>query len=375
MPFVAVAAHLEVPPVLTYAASNLWNFSCRGGADFTDMGALRSQVTFTGTESESWFFMISVAMEAQAAALIGPVLRAVEAGVRGRDYARLAAACDALAAGIARVGALLDRMYERCDPDVFYHQIRPFLAGSKNMEAAGLPRGVFYQEEPAADPAAAADVRGTWRQLRGGSNGQSSMIQFFDIVLGVEHTHEGNNTPHARTGSAPSKQQQQQQQQQQQKPSDEDQPRSFHEEVRDYMPGPHRRFLQHVGRQGSLRELAQQPATTEEQRAFAAAFTGATEALGRFRNKHIQIVTRYIVLPAKRAAMQSRSAPSSTSSSSTARHNLATSSAAASAGTGTGTGASSQDEPELKGTGGTTLIPFLKQARDETFEAGVLRRS
>jgi indoleamine 2,3-dioxygenase len=76
------------------------------------------------------------------------------------------------------IGDILERMYEKCTPDVFYHQIRPLLAGSKNMAAAGLPRGVFYDE---------GEGKGEWRHYSGGSNSQSSVIQFLDIVLGVTH--------------------------------------------------------------------------------------------------------------------------------------------------------------------------------------------
>ncbi|KAK8044356.1 hypothetical protein PG993_004380 [Apiospora rasikravindrae] len=365
VPFLHVSAHLELPPVLTYAASNLWNFTCRPGADFTDVDAVRSMHTFTGTEDESWFFMISVAMEAQAGRAIAATTRALEAAAKQspRDYDALARALDDLAAGIDEVGRLLERMHERCDPDVFYHQIRPFLAGSKNMEAAGLPRGVLYPERQSGD-----DGRwtGSWHQWRGGSNGQSSMIQFFDVVLGVEHANEGNSRASPPPGGEPA-------------------PRSYHEEVRDYMPGPHRRFLVHVSQQGSLRELAQklqqqqQSGTSldERQRGFCDAYVRATETLGTLRNKHIQIVTRYIILPAKRAAREMLETNGDDRVEAPKRQNLATSSAVKSSqgsgGSGVGGVGGAVEEPELRGTGGTTLIPFLKQSRDETFEAGYLK--
>ena len=83
------------------------------------------------------------------------------------------------------LGIILTRMYERCAPEVFYHRIRPFLAGSKNMANAGLPNGIFYDE---------GDGKGQWRQYNGGSNAQSSLIQFLDIVLGVEHSATGNRS-------------------------------------------------------------------------------------------------------------------------------------------------------------------------------------
>lgn len=79
---------------------------------------------------------------------------------------------------IQQISLLLKRMNEKCSPDIFYHQIRPYFAGSKNMGLAGLPNGVFYDE---------GEGNGQWRQYSGGSNAQSSLIQFFDVVLGVEH--------------------------------------------------------------------------------------------------------------------------------------------------------------------------------------------
>lgn len=260
-------------------------------------------------------------MEAQAAYIIPVMLRALEAADR-RDYATITRALEEMTVCIRKVAALLNRMDEKCDPMVFYYQIRPYLAGSKNMEAAGLPRGVFYDE---------GDNQGSWRKLRGGSNGQSSLIQFFDIVLGVEHTAHGNSTPDAASNTTGS---------------------SFHEKVREYMPGPHRRFLEHISRMGSIRALAQEVSTTAEQESFRRAFQDATTTLAEFRSMHLQIVTRYIVVPSRQklangklnlasAAMRDRDSGDS-------------------------------GPVELTGTGGTPLLPFLKQTRDETYQAGCL---
>ncbi|KAK8097222.1 Indoleamine 2-3-dioxygenase [Apiospora kogelbergensis] len=360
VPFLRVSEHLELPPVLTYAASNLWNFTCAGAGDFTDVDAIKSMHTFTGTEDESWFFMISVAMEAQAGRAIPSMVSALEVAAKQktpRDYEALARALDELTVSIDKVSSLLERMHEHCDPDVFYHKIRPFLAGSKNMEAAGLPRGVMFPEQQGGD----GKWTGSWQQWRGGSNGQSSMIQFFDVVLGVEHTNKGNSraSPPPPGGAK----------------DQEAAPRSYHEEVRDYMPGPHRRFLVHVSQQGSIRELAQklqqQPGgpSDKHQTRFCASYVKATETLGFLRNKHIQIVTRYIILPAKRAARELTAEGHHGGEAGLKKQNLATSSAVKSQGQAGGVA----EDPELRGTGGTTLIPFLKQSRDETFEASSLK--
>lgn len=262
----------------------------------------------TGTESESWFLLISVAMEAKAAGILQTMTKALQA-VKARDYEFIISSLEELRICIQNVGSLLERMYERCDPMIFYHQIRPLLAGSKNMEAAGLPRGIFYDE---------GDGKGEWRQLRGGSNGQSSLIQFFDVVLGVDHNGHGDRNQ-----------------------------KSFHSEVREYMPGPHRRFLVHVARMGSIRELALVSPVSDAQHRLRDAYTAATESLTQFRNMHIQIVTRYIILPSKQPWKGSR-------------QNLASSSSMRKQG------------EELTGTGGTQLVPFLKKSRDETTEAGKL---
>ncbi|KAI5867389.1 indoleamine 2,3-dioxygenase [Durotheca rogersii] len=322
VPFLQVSKHLELPPVATYAGLNLWNFKSTG-SDFRDLDKLEALHTFTGTVDESWFYVVSVAMEAEGGTIIPVLFRALEAA-RNRDYSTVIKALGEATACIGKLGQLLDRMDEKCDPTVFYHQIRPFLAGSKNMGVAGLPNGVLYQDK---------EGRTSWKQLRGGSNGQSSLIQFLDVALGVEHTSTGGGSrigavmPQGGRGATP----------------------GFHEEVRSYMPAPHREFLQHVSRMGSLKELANEPAVSEEQRQLQVAFQVVTKALGDFRNRHMRIVSRYIVVPSRKQTRNSTV-------------NLATASSRGSKPPG----------EELTGTGGTALIPFLKRTRDETYLAGVL---
>ncbi|KAK3681048.1 Indoleamine 2,3-dioxygenase [Podospora appendiculata] len=327
LPLLRVSSHLGLPPVATYASLNLWNFRTTSPThDFSNLDALQAQHTMTGTPDESWFYMVSVAMEAHAASLIPTMLYALHIAQHHRDnqHATITHALNQLTQCIRELGQLLDRMDENCDPDVFFHRIRPFLAGSRNMAAAGLPRGVFYDEGAG---------KGEWRTLRGGSNGQSSLVQFFDAVLGVEHTARGGG------GGEPAL--------------------SFHEEVRGYMPAPHRSFLEFVAQMGggggmkkavaNLMLVMSETETVE----LREAFRRATGALTEFRNRHLRIVTRYIVIPSR----QQRDGGE--------------------VGMGTGVGAGAVNlatvtarAAELTGTGGTALLPFLKQTRDETLRAG-----
>lgn len=206
------------------------------------------------------------------------------------------------------IGELVERMDERCNPQRFYHEIRPFLAGSMNMEAAGLPNGVFYDE---------GDGKGSWRKYRGGSNGQSSLLQFCDAVLSVNH---------ARCNG-------------------------FHAEMRQYMPGPHARFLEDVESIANIRSYVD---SHQEDDALLSAFNNAVAALSNFRNKHIALVTRYIIIPSRMGKPASAIKRRDIASLSTKM---------------------AQEEPqtrELVGTGGTKLIPFLQTSRDETIEATVV---
>lgn len=134
--------------------------------------------TLTGTSDEAWFYQVSVAIEARGGSIIPVIVKAINAAREDDPQTIISCLCQ-LADCIEELGIILERMYEGCSPEIFYHRIRPFLAGSKNMASAGLPNGVFYEED---------DGKGQWHQYSGGSNAQSSLIQLFDIVLGVSHS-------------------------------------------------------------------------------------------------------------------------------------------------------------------------------------------
>ena len=177
-PFLKVSGYLGLPPVATFAGLNAWNYTLRPGCnnlfDPDNMSALH---TITGTEDEEWFYLISVSVEALGAVIIPTMLEAFEAV--NMDSSKGVEDClTKFSACVKGLEDLLGRMDEKCNPDIFYTRIRPFLAGSRNMETAGLPSGLFYEE---------AGGNGRYRQYRGGSNAQSSLIQFLDIVLNVEH--------------------------------------------------------------------------------------------------------------------------------------------------------------------------------------------
>lgn len=106
------------------------------------------------------------------------------------------------------------------------------------------------------------------------------------------------------------------------------------------MPGAHRDFLSQVAQLPSLREYVEANAEDNELRE---AYDDCMKKLRAWRGKHIAVVSKFIVQPAREAAR------------------------AASVEKLEVDGATNTDEDlELQGTGGSALIPFLRGARDDT---------
>lgn len=327
IPFLQTCTHLELPSVATYAGVCLWNWRpVFDGEPMDTLDNLATHMTFTGSLDESWFYLVSVAIEARAGPLVPMMLEAVDAA-RRNDSAAVTHYLRSFAERLDELGSLLERMYESCDPHVFYHRIRPFLAGSKNMADAGLPNGVLFDDGTGEQE---------YVQYSGGSNAQSSVIQFFDIILGVEHRPTGEKASDASSG-----------------PPVGGPAHGFILEMRKYMPGPHRRFLEHVERVANIREYV--TSRRHHDRALVTAFDACLAMLRTLRDKHIQMVSRYIIIKSRESRSHSRSL--SPNEATKQRVNLANS--------------LQRGNSKMRGTGGTALIPFLKQARDETGEPAI----
>lgn len=316
IPLLTVSEHLGLPPTATYPALNLWNCGLTSDdADITNPENVIMRHTFTGTPDEAWFYAVSVSVEAKGVKAIQVMLECV-AAVNNHDDLKVLDCLKSFGKIVVELGQILQRMHERCDPQIFYHRIRPFLAGSRGMEKAGLPRGIFYNE---------GDDKGSWRQYSGGSNAQSTLIQFLDIALGVQH--EGHGTSNTTTTN------------------NKPQHHPYLTEMRTYMPTSHRLFLEHFTSIVNIRTYATSPSTNAS---TTDAFNTAVDALTGFRDIHIRIVGRYIVAP-------SRMGKPSANETDSGVMNIAS----ASSRTGV-------PKDELKGTGGTNLMGFLKRTRDET---------
>ncbi|EPS43295.1 hypothetical protein H072_2722 [Dactylellina haptotyla CBS 200.50] len=364
VPYLAVSAKLEVPPVASYAAVCLWNFRPIFTEDpFDCLDNLATLHTFTGALDESWFYLVSVAIEGRGAAIL-PLMISALRNARDDKLDHVISQLQLFAERLGELSSLLGRMYENCDPHIFYSRIRPYLAGSKNMAEAGLPCGIKYLDGSGTE---------VFRQYSGGSNAQSSLIQAFDIFLGIEHRPTGEKKIERSQEESLSAQES--------KthnfivvsaiPTPNNQISVFTKlllkEMRSYMPGPHRRFLEHLSKISNIRAYVEQHSSSG---ALTVAYDACLHMLRSFRDKHIQIVSRYIILPAKeqrivtgeRLGSRQKSATLLSSSGPLLHsHQVQLK----------GIAQSSKHKSDLRGTGGTALIPFLKQARDETGEPSI----
>lgn len=305
-PWIAVSEILRLPPVATYAGLCLWNWKeiMPMNDDFNFLDNLQTISTFTGGIDESWFYLVSVYFEYQSAPCITTGLEAIQAA-RDGNVSKVIECLKFIAEKIDYLGSVLVKMEDMCDPHVFYFRLRPYLAGWKNMEAAGLPDGVFYGDEK--EP----------RILSGGSNAQSSSIQLIDLILNVNHHATGDSNKKANP---------------------------FMAEMRKYMPGKHADFLEHLAKVNVIKDFVLKTNDPE----LTLAYDASVAMLKTFRDKHIRLVTRYIVIQ----SAKERERGSDGGQKGTLRAGLAKS-----------------KDNVLRGTGGTALLSFLKQCRDETGDA------
>lgn len=117
------------------------------------------------------------------------------------------------------------------------------------------------------------------------------------------------------------------------------------------MPGPHRRFLEQLSEASNVRAYAMHHGPRSRVRTT---YNALVLVLTSFRDKHIQLVSRYIIM-----ASSSKISPDSAS------RGLSASKAEMARASDVGVDVK-ENRIALVGTGGTDLIPFLKKTRDTT---------
>ncbi|KAG0088978.1 hypothetical protein BGZ93_005566 [Podila epicladia] len=334
VPWQTISDILDIPPVLTYASSDLWNWKVkdpRGSYDIDNLAAIHCM---TGTSDEDWFVIVSIAVEIEGGAALQPLLDAMHAVRRNDPEVVLVKLKEALPQ-LEKVGKLLGRMFERCDPAVFYWKIRKFLAGSENSAGLGLPNGLQFK-----------GVNNERKYHMGATAGQSSLFPALDVILGIEHFEKSDGDVKRKN--------------------------ILLAKMKNYMPAPHRAFLDHLAKVANLRPFILEFASENTPMAheLTSVYDGCLHQIKLFRDVHIQIVTRYIMTQAKRGPPEGwedyRVQVGVNKDDEKKKAEKLLKEKTQSSGTKV-----DDDEPVIKGTGGSDLMPFLKQNRDETNAAKV----
>ena len=142
VPFNNVSKKFGLPPVLTHASSVLFNWHLKDPEKPISLENLCAIINHTGTEDESWLFMATISVELEAV----PAITAMWEGLVAREEGNNVTLIRSLAiieSAIAEMQLALNRMYEKCNPTTFYVMIRPYLAGTKGLDA--LPNGIVYE--------------------------------------------------------------------------------------------------------------------------------------------------------------------------------------------------------------------------------------
>jgi indoleamine 2,3-dioxygenase len=278
VPWWRVAERLDRPPITAHASLVLHNWRRLDASQPITPDNLALNQPFLGGLDESWFFLLTVAIEAAGAPTI-PALVAVQEAVTADDPPTIIEHLQVIGQHLDEMIALLARMPEQCDPYIFFHRVRPFVASWPEP-------GVVYEgvsERPML--------------FAGGSAAQSSLLQAIDAGLGVVHEDEKT--------------------------------RPFLHEMRRYMPPKHRQFVEDLAARNSLRPFVQ--ARQQSHPMLTNAYNLCLQKLVDFRKLHLEISVRYIL----------HQAP---------------------------------NQEAAKGTGGTSFVPFLSEARKETREAVIGKR-
>ena len=252
VPFHVVSEKIGTPLVTTYASTVLYNWQIKdpkkpfleASKPMEYIENVESIANHTGTKDESWFFMIHVVIEREARAAPKAILNGL-AAVKDENNAALKDSLRVIWLALDEMEKDLGHMADSCSPKTFYVNIRPYVAGTKGLDA--FPEGIIYE---------GVDTKP--HQYRGASAAQSTPIKAIDSFLGVQHGEDNTK---------------------------------FLKEMLDYMPMNHRRFLEYLSKQPSVRDYI----ANSNDKDLVEKYNSTIDMLTAFRTKHIEIVTRFIV--------------------------------------------------------------------------------
>jgi indoleamine 2,3-dioxygenase len=251
-PIVAIADRLGQAPLLPYSAYVLDNWTRLDKGTLENPGPInleniRMVQNFLGGADETWFVMVHVAIEAEAGVLLDDAVKLIAAADAG-DAGEAERLLVEMNAAWERIYTHFARMPERCDPYIYFQRVRPYIHGWANNPALG--EGLLYE--------GVDRFEGRPQAYRGQTGSQSSIVPAMDALFGVGHS--------------------------------DDPLKRFLDELHHYRPVPHRRFVEDLAAQSTLRPFVEGSGSAS----LKAAFNACIEQVARFRTRHLEYAASYI---------------------------------------------------------------------------------
>ena len=246
-PIVALADRLGQAPLLPYSAYVLDNWARIDKAGPISLENIRMAQNFLGGADENWFVMVHVAIEAEAGVLLDNAVKLV-AVANVRDAAEAERLLVEMNGAWERIYTHFARMPERCDPYIYFQRVRPYIHGWANNPALG--DGLVYEGVDRFERRPQA--------YRGQTGSQSSIVPAMDALFGVGHS--------------------------------DDPLKRFLDELHQYRPVQHRRFVEDLAAQSTLREFV----AGSDSPSLKEAFNACIEQVARFRTRHLEYAASYI---------------------------------------------------------------------------------
>jgi len=245
VPWCRVARHLDMPPVITHSCAVLHNWRRIDENGEVHRDNIKSLFSFTGSLDEEWFYLDTVLAEIAATRFIRQI-PAILKNCTDQNNSGLVENLHEVEQAIKAIQDAIYHMRDKCNPTVFYTQIRTFHAGWLNSDV--LPEGLLYK-----------GVSDTPSQYCGGNAGQSSIFATLDTLLGVEHSGRVLD---------------------------------FNITQREHMVREHRNFLKDLKDTVMLRDYVRSSSDVQ----LSTAYNKCIQALVELRCEHIKLVSLYIVI-------------------------------------------------------------------------------
>lgn len=279
VPYCQLAQQIGQFPLLPYSSYTLDNWGKLDPAGPISLDNIYVIQNFYGGVDENWFIMVHVEIEAKAGAALAAI-PALLSAIAAHDSTQVMAQLQAIRAAWEQINPVFDRMVEKCDPYIYYHRVRPYIHGWKGNPA--LPEGLIYQGVEA--------YQGKPQAFRGQTGSQSSIVPTMDALMQISH--------------------------------DNDPLREFLDELHQYRPPRHRKFIEDVAARSTLRDYV----LAQNNKELTDLYDDIIDHVQKFRTRHLEYAASYINKQAR----------------------------------------DSEGNPVDIGTGGTPFMKYLKKHRDES---------